>query len=426
MKVALLGLGKYVEEITEIVSQFAEVLLVEKETEKLKEFLDKERDLSNLSVLPGNATDMEFWREKLPPKELDAVISFLDEETSLLVFKSLRRVFNYRGTLIQVGSGQSIPGEFGDLSVKVISIPDILGAVIRNMVKGKGVVNYPVGIGLKKGEIVEVEIEESSPAAHMKISDLIRRKTRIPIIYRGGEIIVPHTDMKVLPGDRLLLVGEPSRVEAIVGMITGGMPNFPARWGNTGFVCAEETNQEIDWLKERLKITKWEESCSDPWTTEECGIFLFSDRALIKRIFLRCPVPSVLTRGTFPYRKVLVSANTDSVGFLLSNSLDLVRTLSAEMFIIYAYPPRKMQSKEEKDRINFLKEFSERTGAKLILREGNPVRETLSTLQGDFQALVIGYRKGKKGSCLNPYAPFLIAKSSPITTFLIPEGDFER
>ncbi len=426
MKVAIVGLGKYVEEITEVVTQFAEVVLVEKDTDKLKDFLEEERDLSNLSVLPGSASDMEFWQEKLPPEELDAVISFLSEETSLLVFRGLRRVFRYKGILVQVGSGQAIPGEFGELSVKVVSIPDMIGAVIRNMVKGKGVVNYPVGIGLRRGEIVEVEIEESSPAVYMRISDIVRRKARIPIIYREGDIVLPHTDMEIRPGDRLLLVGEPSRVNAVVGMITGGMPNFPARWGSVGFVCAENKTEELHLLKEKLKVSRWEEGCSEPWNTEDCGVFLFSDASLLKEVFLKCPVPSVVMRGSLTGSKVLVSANTDSVGFLLSNALDLVKTLSAEMFIIYVYPPRKMQSKEEKERIGFLKEFADRTNSKLILREGNPVRETLKTLEGDFRALVVGYRRGKKGSCINPYSPYLIAKDSPVTTFLIPEVSLER
>jgi len=95
MSVVLLGLGRYVEEITEIVSKFSDVVVVEREGEKLKSFLEKEREIKNLSVVSGSATDLDIWEERIELDKVEAVISFLDEEKTLSVAKVLRRAFGF-------------------------------------------------------------------------------------------------------------------------------------------------------------------------------------------------------------------------------------------------------------------------------------------------------------------------------------------
>ena len=428
----LLGLGRYVEEITEIVSKFSDVIVVEKEGEKLKSFLSKEKDIENLRVVPGSATDIDLWKEKIKLEEVEAVISFLDEERTLGIARVLRKAFGFDGIFVFVAKERPQVKEFRELKIEVISVPDVLGAILRNLLKGRGVVNYPVGIGLRKGEIVEVLITEGSPAAYLRLRDLRQRNVRIAMIYREGKIILPMTDIRVQPGDRLLVVGEPSQVELFVGSVTQGEPNFPLRWGTKGIVCGAQDLEEFRYVKEKVRAREWEENCEIPWKVEDAGLLVFGSGGYVDDVFEHSTVPSLFLRGSFPYDNVLISANTEALGFLLPSAIDFGRLFGSRIFILLVTSIEKMMTREEKELLENLKGFMDRiqrstsVEVKLIRKEGNPVRETLKLLKGNFNLLALGYTPGKRSRFWRPYAPHILAKKSPITTLLIPEVSFER
>ena len=438
MSVVILGLGRYVEEITEIVSTYSEVVVVEKEGERLRSFLEKERNLENLRVVPGSATDIELWREKVELDEVEAVISFLNEESTLDIARVLRKAFGFKGTFVFVAKERPESGEFRELSIELISVPDVLGALLKNLLKGQGVVKYPVGIGLRRGEVAEVLITKSSPAAFLKLSELRQRNVRIALIYREGSIILPRTDIRVQPGDRLLVVGEPSQIELFVNMVTKGTPNFPLKWGSKGVVCGL-SGDEVEYVKERVKVREWLEVEPDKLgSVEDAGFYLLRDSggflsgSVVDRVFEELRVPSAILRGTHPYENILVSANTDALGFLLPSAVDFARLFGSKVFILFVTSIEKMLTKEEKEILESLKSFVDRTKAvadidvNLIRKEGNPVRETLKLLKGNFNLLALGYTPGRKSSLFSPYTPHLLAKKAKLTTLLVPEVSFER
>ncbi len=441
MSVVLLGLGRYVEEITEIVSKFSDVIVVEKEGEKLRAFLDKERNIENLSVVPGSATDVELWREKIDINSVEAVISFLEETATLDVANVLRKVYRFEGTIVFVAKERPESEEFRKLKVEIVSVPDVLGAILKNLLKGQGIVRYPVGIGFRKGEVVEVLITESSPAVYMRLSELRQRNVRIALIYREGNVILPRTDIRVQPGDRLLVVGEPAQIELFINMVTKGLPNFPLKWGTKALICrVDPENKELLYLKDLLKVREWAETdCEKLYETEDSCLLVFGrksegifSRSYIDEVFLYSRIPSIFLMGTAPYENILVSANTEALGFLLPNAIDFARLVGSRVFILYVTSIEKMMSKEEKEFFDNLKNFVERIkkvsslDIKLIRKEGNPVRETLKLMKGNFDLLILGYTPGQKSTFLKPYTPHLIAKKSPISTLLIPEVSLER
>ncbi|GAB6065132.1 TrkA C-terminal domain-containing protein [Aquifex pyrophilus] len=439
MSIVILGLGRYVEEITEIVASFSEVIVVEKEGEKLRNFIEKEKNIDNLSVIPGSATDLKLWSEKIKLDSVEAVISFLDKETTLTVAKVLRKAFGFKEIIVFVAKKRPENREFKELSIEIVSVPDILGAVLKNILKSKGLVRYPVGIGLGKGEISEVLITSGSPAAYLRLSELRMRNVRIALIYRGENIILPRTDLRIQPGDRLLVVGEPNRLELFLNMVIRGEPNFPLKWGPKGFICDVKGN-EVEYVKEKLKVREWiEEDCFKGLPQEDIGIVLLDGRKKgffgnpnVDFAFGNLKVPSLLLRGSFPYENILVSANTEALSFLLANVLDFARLFKSKLFILFVTSIEKMLTKEEKEVLDSLKVFVERTASatgldiKLIRKEGNPVRETLKLMEGKFNLLAVGYTPGRKSRFWSPYVPYLLAKKSNLTTLLIPEVTFER
>ena len=431
MKVIILGVGRYVEDIVERVSEFGQLVLVERDRTKLKSFFEKEEELESLKVLEGNATDINFWEEELKGEEEIAVISFLKEEATLKVAKLLRKALEFKGAIVFVAREKTQSRELADLEVEVVSVPDMLGAILRNVLKGRGVVRYPVGIGLRRGEVVELLITQGSPAVYMKLSELRQKNTRIALIYRDRNIILPRTDLRVQPGDRLLIVGEPSSVELFVSGITRGMSTFPRKWGNIGVLCGK-TTEEFEYVRGRLSLKEWRESsCKDMGVEEETGLVVARE-GMIDRIFEGLEVPSIITRGSFPYKDILLSANTDAMNLLLPSVIEFAQLFNSKVYILFVSSIKKMMTPEEKELFQTLKSFVDRSRKvlkveiELIKKEGNPVRETLKLLKGKFNLLALGYTPGRLSSFFNPYTPHLLAKKTRLSILLVPEVNFER
>ncbi|GEM_PF-157741 len=433
MSIVVLGLGRYVEEITEIVAGFSDVIVVEREGEKLRSFLEKEKGIDNLRVVPGSATDLELWKEKIDLSSVEAVISFLDSETTLTIAKVLRKAFRFKESIIFVAKERPESKEFRELSIELVSVPDLLGAVLKNLLRSKGIVRYPVGIGMGRGEVAEVLITRSSPAVFLRLSDLRMRGVRVALIYREDRVILPRTDLRLQPGDRLLVVGEPSRIELFLNMVIRGEPNFPLKWGPKGISCNVK-GEEVDYVKEKLKVREWvEEKCAEELPQEDAGIVLLDGKnPNVDLAFSGLRVPSLLLRGSFPYENILVSANTEALSFLLANVVDFARLFGSRLFILFVTSIEKMMTKEEKEILESLKSFVERTSdavgleVKLIRKEGNPVRETLKLLEGKFNLLAVGYTPGRRSRFWSPYVPHLLARKAELTTLLVPEVILER
>jgi len=431
LRTFVLGLGRYAEEITDVVSRISEVIVVEKDEGKISGFLREEKR-REINLIKGNATDITLWR-KIGPSREDAIISFLGEDITLDIARVLRKVFNFKGTFLFISKGDHEEKSFKELEIEVISVPDMLGAVIRNLIKGRGIVRYPVGIGKRKGEIAEVLITQDSPASYMRLSQLRQRGARIVLIYRDDEVILPRTDIRLYPGDRIIVAGQPRKVELLVGSILGGSSNFPLRWGTVGLLCdVKNHEQELEYLKERLKVREWKE-CKEFRSYEDAGILIEkASGSAVDRAFSDLKAPSLMLRGTHPYESVLISANTDALGFLLPNAVDFARLFGSKVYVLFVTSVDKMMSREEKEALESLKSFVDRAKLSsgleinLIRKEGNPVRETLKLLRGKFNLLALGYIPGKRSSFFNPYTPHILAKKSPLTTLLVPEVNFER
>ncbi len=113
--------------------------------------------------------------------------------------------------------------------------------------------------------------------------------------------------------------------------------------------------------------------------------------------------------------------------FTLVKSVSLLRFLSnSQADAILVVKPELSAGDRERERLKEVKALVERINGiyslslNLVVKEGNPVRETLKVLK-NYNLLIVGYEAGKKGSFFSPYSPYLVASKSPITTLLLPE-----
>lgn len=110
-----------------------------------------------------------------------------------------------------------------------------------------------VDIGLGAGEILQVTVLEGSLAVGRPLRDFSARHWLVAAVYRGGTLVVPHGDTLVAPGDRVLLVGEPTDLEDVAPYFRGGAPVFPSQYGSrVAWVGAEGASETASWFAEAV------------------------------------------------------------------------------------------------------------------------------------------------------------------------------
>ena len=435
----IIGLSKSGLRVIKELSEISNLLVIERDEDKLKELKEATEGSKKISFAQGDGTSIYFWKHEIDIENVNSVILFVDYTLTVEIANLLRNIVNFTGPIICVWRGGEIPSEFEKYQISVIDVPKLIYLSLLNQIKGSNLVKFAYGVGLEEGEVVEVTITETSPALNKPLKHLGMRNVRIVLIYRGEEVILPKGDTVIEQGDRLLIVGEPSYVKIFVEIILKGLPDFPLRWGNKLIYCSE-TNfshyDEIDYMKSVMMIhsvvKKASKECEIGNQPEDTGILVFDyikrgfwSPSVVDTIFKRATVPVLLSKRTHPYENILISLNTDGRDMLMSSGIDIIRQANAKGSIIYVATVENMRTEEEKEYIKSLRSMVSRytktynMDIELKIKEGNPVRETLKELKG-YDLLVLGFRTGKTSTFFEPYTPHLLAEKSNISTLLIP------
>ncbi len=412
-----------------------EVWIIDKEGDKLEKFIEGVKHKENVNLVVGSPSDLESWREvKLTRAEL--VLIHRNFRATLDVVQILRNIFSYAGSIACILEEDTEREKLlHEMEVEVIKPHLLVSGLVDNFLEGRGVYKKLPGVGLGRGELVEVKITEFSPIAGMKLGELRQRGLRFALLYRGQEVLLPDKDLVLQTGDRLLIAGKPESVELFLHTYLMGDRKFPLQWGDRVLLCARE-GKELNYVKTLLGTGNFESSdCRDLENIDgSYGAVIFDKkregifgRDYLNVSFSHLKVPSIFLQGSFPFKRVVVSLNTDAVSKLLIGSLSLLRYLKdARIEFLYVARLSESRDNEEERKINLLRSSVERIkkvfslNLDFTLLEGNPVRESRKVIE-EVDLLLLGYTLGKKGSLFSPYTPYILAKRSPVTTILIPE-----
>ncbi|HOX43250.1 MAG TPA: TrkA C-terminal domain-containing protein [Myxococcota bacterium] len=101
---------------------------------------------------------------------------------------------------------------------------------LERTLKASGAV-VPVGIGLGRGELLEIRLQRTSPILHRPLRELDPHRWRVAAIFRQDQLIVPTGESTLEPDDRVLLVGDPEVLPAVSEYLRLGTPEFPRPYG---------------------------------------------------------------------------------------------------------------------------------------------------------------------------------------------------
>lgn len=161
----------------------------------------------------------------------DIFIVLQDEKEGDVVYNYLRK--NYKKSrIVRSIHAPEISYETKTKSDgNLVIVAETNAVASRLLLRMPNVPVIPRGFGLEKGEIMEIGVPSGSIYAYRQIDTIEQTGWRIVGIYRANRFILSTQDVVILPGDILLVAGEPQKTRMIYNQIKADIGQFPAPFG---------------------------------------------------------------------------------------------------------------------------------------------------------------------------------------------------
>jgi len=205
MRIVIAGAGEVGYNIAKDLSDSHEITIIESDEEKLVE-LEK----LNVETVLGNAANVKNLR-RAGVERADIFVAVTgDDEVNLLSGLAAKKLGAGK-VIVRVGNPEYVDRPIvknHPIGYDVLLCPQlVLSTEIAKLITIPGAV-YFASLEDSELEVVELQVSEDSPIAGKRIAEIeIPEGIIIAAIHRGDEIIVPRGEEKILPGDRLAVIG---------------------------------------------------------------------------------------------------------------------------------------------------------------------------------------------------------------------------
>lgn len=399
-----------------------------------------------------------------------AVATTGDDEVNVEFCRLMRELFGAHN-LVALAHTDAAADALSALGAIAIRRSASVAAILESSIDGGRRIASDVGLG--KGEICQVTVQSHSPVIGKTLGQLRPQSWLLGAIYREGRLVVPHGNTTIESGDKCLLVGEPTILQGIADYFQRGSSEFPLQFGTRFCLVEHGLGQYADlaeclWLREhteakgfgilhrspeaplRLREQLGEEvetrailsetSAALSRLTDEldCAMLIgtaekptwrdrigFGNRHLFS-ILEHTSEPVLISRGSHPYKKILVAVSP-SPGSLRASELavDVARKLEAELTAVGVEPPDFVVGAEYKDHLLKALEsvkstahlYSRRLHTSLV--EGNPVNRVLE-LAKEFDLLVVAHRRDRRLSLTRTDVSRYLIVGAPCSVLVLP------
>ncbi len=327
-----------------------------------------------------------------------------------------------------------------------------------------GVVATTSEVGLGQGEILQVRVMPGSLVIGRTLAEVATREYLVAAIYRGGELIVPHGDTAVQAGDQVLLVGEPETLRAIADYFRLGGAQFPLQFGRSVVLWDpsddKRTFDEAQWIADLAGITRFHRvvpygtpvppdapsptpvplgptqvELPDPMLATKPGVLVIQaptrsliglqDAQPLRALYDRARSPVLLSRGTHPYRSILVPVGGTATSWHgLDLAIDVARMMGARITALHCTQPQFIGGSLGAERASAVVEKVETVaalyGLELDLKvvEGNPVRAVAREAK-DHELVVVARRRAQPDTYFRPDVGLRVALQVPCSALLL-------
>ncbi len=427
-----------------------------------------------LKLHSGDATSALVLRKAGLEGVHAAVACTGSDEVNMEVLRMARELFGIHN-LYTLMYSLEWEERYAENGIEVVSQDHACAAILESRIARGQKVASDIGLGI--GEIMEVEVLPSSSIIGRTLMDLQPRRWLVAAIYRDNRLVVPHGETKVLEKDRVLLVGDPDILPSVATLIRTGESEFPLQYGShvvsifepgldrvleeTAYlidttraerfetIACEIDAGNLEALRKRCEGMKipCEISCKAGGNVRsllhevgrsDVGVFVLPPekigtlammglgRTRAAGIMDLVHSPVLMSRKTFPYRKVLlVMAELPFPSSAAQLAIDLVRMVDAGLDVAVVHQPDLVVGKEmSEDLEKRWQEVRNLAGMYHVdvterRLDGNPIRQVMG-ISGEYDLVVVPYRKRKRTFLTRPDISLNILHGAPCSVMAMP------
>jgi len=415
-------------------------------------------------------------------READAVVAATDDdEVNLEVCRLAAEAGIDR--IVAVAAEPERIADYRALGVVALSPEAVAARRIEVLLEPRRVVSTAFADG--KAEAIEFSISPDASVRDRQLKDLHSKTWIVAAILRNGELIVPHGDTRLRAGDRVTVVGAASDFGAIVRTFTTGEARFPLGHGRKVAVVLDSPADLEGPVAEAMSIVRnspaeellvvHRDPDTDRDTDRRNAVGALLDRlredaegvevtlaperpplrdGLLRRVrsesvglvvvpaptgkarrgrfsvgrlvgaFATTGKPVLVSRGTHPYRTIVVPARRTRAGEAAARvGLDLARSFDGTVVGVAAVAPTFVGQTDLDDARRAAAWLREEAAVQGIavrrrIRRGNPVH-VLQEAADAADLLVLALPGG--GGSLRPRIAAHLVRRAGVSVLLVPE-----
>lgn len=199
-----------------LISKGSNVVVINKDKPYCEEL---SREIKAL-IINGDASKIEIL-QRAEIFENDIILALTpQDEDNLIISQLCIKVLNVKNVYTLVNDPENVE-VFNLLGIEnVISMTEMLSGLIEQRVSSKltNIMSFEKG----KGLVIQLTVEEDFPAIGIALKDLgLPKGSIVGAITRDEELIVPHGESVLKPGDRVAIMCKPSVQTETVKIISG-------------------------------------------------------------------------------------------------------------------------------------------------------------------------------------------------------------
>jgi Trk K+ transport system NAD-binding subunit/nucleotide-binding universal stress UspA family protein len=448
------GLG-----VVERAGRIIAVTLIDKDPRRLEAL----GGLESATLLQGDATSALVLREA-GVEEAYALIAATSDDSANIESSRLAVAMGVPEVLCRL-SDPSRADEVMALGAQPVSADMAMAGALTARLPGVVVTTSEVGLG--HGEILQVRVMPGSLVVGRPLAEVATREYLVGAIYRDGALIVPHGDTRVEAGDQVLLVGEPETLRAIADYFRLGAAQFPRQFGRSIVWWDPEGgsagHEEAAWMRDLAGIERYhhvvpygtpapadaawptpiplgpsEKELVDPVLAHHPGLLVvpaprprllgYGNTTALRALYNRARSPLLISRGTHPYKSILVPVGATETSFRgLEVAVDVARMVGAKITVMHATQPRflggSLGAEQAEQVVAHVAEVARLYGLEVALRvvEGNPVRAVIKEA-ANHQLVISARRRPQPDTYFRPDVGLRIALQAPCSVVLFSFG----
>ena len=189
-----------------------EVTIIEQDRQR---FIQLERDFEHAAIV-GDATELFVLERAGIGRPPDLVVSVTgDDEDNMVICQMARERYGAEKVIARVNDPRN-QAHFDLLGISpTVSATKTIMAMIEHEVPEHELIHL---LELRKEnlEIVEVQIDKSSPSAGKRVSALkLPTGSRLISVMRAGRAEIPDSETELEPGDQVLAILEPGKEDEL-------------------------------------------------------------------------------------------------------------------------------------------------------------------------------------------------------------------